>query len=95
MIGVKDSVIPNMIHPLGKYWNQPNREDIAIDDIHALMSKDSFNRLHTYLTSTPTGVYEGKMWRTRINAIWFLIWFGICEDLDKCEINGREIIIVE
>ncbi len=95
MIGVKDSVIPDMIHPLGKHWNQPNREDIAIDGIHALMSKNSFDRLHTYSTSIPTGVYEGKMWKRRRPDAWYLLWYSECEDVDSCSINIRKIIIVE
>ena len=88
-------MIPETIHPLGKYWNQPNREDIAIDDIHALMSKDSFNRLHTYLTSIPTGVYEGKMWKSKIINKWILRWFGNENDEGLLPILSREIILVE
>ena len=87
-------MIPDMIHPLGKYWKQPDREDIIIDDTHALMNKYSFHSLHEYRTSIPTGVYAGKMWKTIVNGNWFLMWFSISIDPDSCDINRREIILV-
>jgi hypothetical protein len=54
-----------MTNPLGKYWEQPNREDILVDDTHAVMTRNAFNHLKEYSVTNPTGAYEGKMWKSR------------------------------
>lgn len=59
------AIIPPMIHPLSKYWEQPDRSRITIDATHAMMDKKAFDELHTYSTSQPSGVYEGKMWKSQ------------------------------
>ena len=87
-------MIPDMVHPLGRHWRQPNKEDIAIDNIHALMSKDSFQELHTYSMSIPTGVYEGKMWKRLTRGIWFLSWFGNENKDGLLPTLSREILVV-
>ena len=88
-------MIPKMIHPLGKHWRQPKREDIAIDNTHALMSKDSFEQLHEYSMSVPTGVYEGKMWKAKYRSGWILRWFGNENADGLLPILNREIVVVE
>jgi hypothetical protein len=55
--------IPPITDPMGKYWNQPNRFEIEIDDKSALMSQKTFSQIPDYTHSQPTGVYPGKMWR--------------------------------
>jgi hypothetical protein len=87
-----DTIIPPIIHPLGSAWRQPSRENILIDDIHALMSKEDFDLLHNYETSIPSGVYEGKVWRNGMCLLW---WDACLTDLNKCTCHHREIIIVE
>ena len=88
------NVIPDMIHPLGKHWHQPNLDNILIDDTHALMSECSFKELGEYSCSIPTGVYEGKMWKAynKIPDIWFLRWYDHIEG-KYMTIGIREIII--
>lgn len=91
--------IPKCIHPLSKYWIQPENKEVLIDDIHALMSKDSLKQLHEYSMSCPTGVYEGKMWkwrkyRTRDDE-WFLRWYEEDKENNKmCNIKTRLILLV-
>jgi len=87
-------MIPNMVHPLSKHWDQPSRKDIAIDDMYALMGRESFQQLKRYSTSIPTGIYEGKMWKARIGGKWFLRWFGIENKEGLLPLLIREIIVV-
>ena len=65
------NVIPTMTHPLSKYWDQPDKSDILIDDNNALMTHKTMKKLYNYSTSVPTGVYEGKMWRSEYGPkVW-------------------------
>ena len=88
-------MIPDMIHPLGKHWQQPNRDNILIDDTYALMNNRSLGELYEYSMSIPTGVYEGKMWKARSKNRWFLRWYGVENEEGLLPILIREIIIVE
>lgn len=56
--------IPPMTNPLGKYWEQPNRSEILIEDESAIMLNSTFEKLKNYSHSIPSGVYEGKMWKS-------------------------------
>lgn len=80
--------IPPITEPLGRNWEQPEREDITVDEEYALMTLRSFEELAEYSSTYPTGAYEGKMWK-RHNGIydhafrarggkpeWLLCWFG-------------------
>ena len=89
--------IPECIHPLSKYWDQPKNTEIEIDDSHALMSEESFRELPEYSLSVPTGVYVGKMWKSRgRNDEWYLRWYGnsLLED-GLCYVYSRIILIVK
>lgn len=90
-----NEIIPDMIHPLGKYWQQPNKDNIVIDDRNALMGKDSLDELHEYSMSIPTGVYAGKMWKAKVLNKWILRWFGSENDKGLLPILSREILISE
>lgn len=103
----KDHPIPPMVHPLSKYWEQPLRDYILVDDKNAIMSEYTFKQLHEYTSTVPSGVYEGKMWRAmqhdgilygrlrvRQDKPWLLRWWGPSEDPNKCTLNSREIILV-
>jgi hypothetical protein len=86
----KKNVIPAITDPLGRYWDQPNPEEIAIDDKTAVMSKVAYNLLPRYDGPAPTGTYVGKMWKSQGNLCWF----------DRIEgpnivIEARKIIIVK
>lgn len=75
------NVIPEMVHPLGKHWKQPDRNKIEIDDTHALMELNTFHELLEYSTNMPTGVYIGKMWkRELVRGKWELGWFSKCDE---------------
>ena len=86
----KSNFIPEMTDPLSRYWKQPDRESIRLDNNNAYMSWDTAMKLADYTGSMPTGAYTGKMWR---NGDW-LVWFGK-------EIEGyvyshfRRIVILE
>lgn len=86
--------IPEMTNPLGDYWLQPNRKDIEVDDIHALMSQADFDKLANYSMSNPSGVYVGKMWKCKNLEVWYLYWWKSSGRKDHCEGDGRKILIV-
>jgi hypothetical protein len=85
-------MIPPITDPLGKYWDQPKGE-ILVDDTHALMDRKSFGELGEYSTSTPSGVYEGKMWKTFSKRVWYLRWYENSGP-NHCRIQTRRIILV-
>lgn len=85
-----------MTHPFGKVWEQPKTSEVIICNKYATMSKESFNRLHDYSRSQPSGVYEGKMWKTSDDRItWHLHWWGASDEPTMCKGNVREIKIAE
>lgn len=89
------NVIPAIIDPMGSYWQQPKRDNILIDDQHAVMGKKDFEALLEYSSSTPSGVYEGKMWRRQVaGGDWYLCWFGYSEKgPNVCSNNYRKILL--
>lgn len=90
------SAIPEMTDPLGKFWKQPSRGEIEIDDTHALMSSSAFKRLPEYSSSIPSGVYPGKMWRAQSDGGWWLRWFGTVDGRpDLCSNNQRQILVAD
>ena len=94
------AMIPLMNHPLARYWDQPAREAIELDDKFAWMSLATFNELREYSCSYPSGVYPGKMWRRHEGLYefgcpvsrrrWLLCWYGEVAN-GQCEICFREI----
>lgn len=93
------NVVPPITEPMGRYWEQPPTRDILIDDTHAVMSRKTLESLHEYSCSTPSGVYEGKMWRRRAEYRescdeWFLCWFGYSAKEGYVSNNCRKIILV-
>ena len=100
------NAIPLMTDPRGRHWRQPGRDEILVDGTHAVMDRRTFQQLAEYSTSTPTGVYPGKMWKAegmeghwpqmRPTGKWFLRWYGLVDGRpDLCSNNWREIILVE
>lgn len=90
--------IPVMTDPLGRHWEQPDPEDILVDDKHALMSLASFEKIRDYSRSEPTALYAGKMWKTQnglILTIWYLHFVTESESADKVWIHARQIILVD
>ncbi|MEI8017490.1 MAG: hypothetical protein WCH39_04775 [Schlesneria sp.] len=67
-----------MTDPLSKYWEQPSRDGILLDDHYALMDTCTFDKLKNYSRTVPSGVYPGKMWKAQCHESgeWFLRWYG-------------------
>jgi hypothetical protein len=66
-----ENEIPPITDRMGIGWRQPARENVLIDDTHALMSAQDAALLYKYDYSCPSGVYEGKMWQYRDNLCWY------------------------
>ena len=88
-----EQIIPTIIDPSGKSWQQPHRSFIELDDTHALMSEQTFKGLKEYSTTIPTGRYEGKMWKGFANGEWYLVWFDTDENPNCLRIEKRKIVI--
>lgn len=96
-----EHIIPEMIDPLGRYWEQPKRENIKVVDVFAFMEEKDFKKLASYDTTMPTGVYDGKMFKRQqrdeegnwLNK-WTLVWFSKHEDPDQCTVNYRTIVVL-
>lgn len=101
--------IPPISDPLGKYWDQPCRSKILIDDKIALMDRQTFRDLMAYDTSIPSGVYVGKMWSRTIPAnrsdaqdrefkdhfARLLCWYDDHPDRpESCLIKSREVVFL-
>jgi hypothetical protein len=103
---MKKNVIPPITHPMGSDWEQPPVSEVVIDDTHALMTLETFERLPEYSASRPSGVYEGKMWRRHNGAFdreflarggkpeWLLCWYGESDKPGYVSNNSRKIILV-
>lgn len=93
------NTIPPITDPLGKYWHQPQTNNILIDNEYAVMSESDFKQLADYSFSQPSGVYIGKMWKAKFypNDVetWFLCWFGRHELDGFCSNNYRAILIID
>jgi hypothetical protein len=91
-----DHSIPPMVDPLGRYWDQPSREKIAVDEEVARMTQQTLDQLAEYSCTIPTGTYAGKMWKRREGDVWLLCWY---EDDPRSTtqlfIRSRKVILVE
>lgn len=98
---------PPLDSPFGAgSWKQPRREDVLIDDDHALLTVEDFNALPEYSCSIPTGAFPGKMWRRHDGAhdmsararghtpVWMLCWYGYTSDPKQLSINRRRVLLV-
>ncbi len=99
--------IPLITDPMSQGWKQPDRREILLDDTHAVMTRQTFNRLVEYSGSFPSGVYPGKMWKRHDGGFdrqfracggiptWKLVWFGKHPDPKFVSNNSRDIAIIE
>ncbi len=96
-MNIEINTIPEMVHPLGRHWQQPNLHNILIDDVHAMMSEYSLSELHEYSMSIPSAVYEGKMWKAynRNSDTWYLRWFSIENEDGLLPIYSRKILLCD
>lgn len=103
---IKWAEIPPITHPLGRYWNQPKREEMLVDEIYAMMSKQTFDQLAEYSATIPTGVYAGKMWKRQatrwakdpegkpmhLGIDWYLCWFV---DIKATDGTDRDMCMIK
>ena len=87
-------LIPEITNPLGRYWTQPDRKNILIDENVAIMDKISFDTLYEYSTSEPSGLYVGKMWKSKYNDYWCLRWVEPDPDPGYLKILTRKIVLL-
>lgn len=93
-----DLICP-MTHLLSQHWEQPGLGDFTVDSEYAYMDLDDFWKLPDYSTSEPSGVYEGKMWRSSVyidddkERTWILRWFGLSDKPDTVILDWRRIVI--
>lgn len=91
-------VIPEMTDPLGRHWDQPDRQFLFFvgtgeeEVVH--IGQKEFDQLAVYDTSMPSGVYPGKMWkRTNGDTTW-LVWYGEVPGNPKlCSNNSCRLIV--
>ena len=89
-----DRRIPPITEPEGKCWYQPSYDELIFSDDAVMVSRDAFNRLSDYSRSIPSGVYEGKIWKSMIKDQWYLCWFGAhSTDPKLCTIYRLPLII--
>lgn len=87
-------VIPEMIDPLGKHWDQPDRQYIFIRDGKAHVCPQDFQKLASYDRSLPSSVYPGKMWKRTNSGVSYLCWYGE-EKGGECSINSMPIEVAQ
>ena len=99
--------IPPITDPLGKHWKQPDLTHLDISGDTVELTQKEFDALPEYSTTLPSGVYPGKCWKAegmewpqnrhgalgypKPTGIWYLRWFGECDDPRKCSNNSRTI----
>lgn len=88
------TTIPPITCPTEKYWRQPKLSSITVDDVNAIMSLNSFYDLYNYSDTRPIGIYEGKMWKSKIGNDWYLEWYKNHDEL-TCDVIRRKIIVKE
>ena len=82
------TIIPEITHSYGKYWHQPDTSEILIDQHHAIMTEETYNKLEEYNMSFPTGAYNGKMWKSTGHLCWYYELNNIIHS------TARKIIII-
>lgn len=105
--GTQD-VIPDITDEMGNSWNQPSRFSLifhmvpewpgrpAMKPKAVYMSKASCNILSEYSSSTPSGVYPGKMWKGFWDDTWYLVWYTAVEgEPGFCKVHMCPILLLE
>lgn len=90
--------IPMITNELGLYWEQPDPAQWLFDDTHVVIPERDLRKLHSYDTSMPSGVYDGKMWQRHEDGFspprHLLVWYGPHAEPGMCGIYFREILVV-
>lgn len=90
---MRTDVIPPITDPRGRLWDQPNQEDILVDDKVAVMGKSTLGKLREYSVTIPTGAYAGKMWKSRYVGGWVLRWYSDAQG-ETLTIHSRPILLL-
>lgn len=95
-----DNIIPPITDPMGRYWQQPRRDRLLIDDTHAVCSLEDFSVLMEYSSTIPSGKYSGKMWKARRDLGlasgrdgWLLCWYAPHPYAAELTINSRILLV--
>jgi hypothetical protein len=101
-MNLKPTEIPDMKDPLGRYWDQPDKSEILIDEECAVMTLATKNKLANYATSTPSGVYAGKMyqrdltgWTKDPGPAMLCFMFEVAEDPGYIYTRKLPILLIE
>lgn len=91
-----ENIIPKITDKRGMLWKQPHRRYIEIDEEYALMTKQTFEGLREYSLTipSPSGKYEGKMWKANRGGIWYLYWYDDDDNPSMIKIERREILLL-
>ena len=77
-------------------WHQPKREDILVDKKFAIMSQETFDSLMEYSQTNPTGIYDGKMWKSKSRfGHFFLKWYAPTDYLNSTHVCAHMIRIMD
>jgi hypothetical protein len=94
--------IPEMTHPLGKHWEQPDKSEIKFSFGVAWVSEATFKKLASYDVTFPSGVYEGKMWRRKYSVRsgvggfidkHLLMWYDKSDKEGHCDVKCIDLMI--
>lgn len=93
--------IPPMTHPLSRQWDQPDVSGFLIDATHCVLLRKDWEELTAYDSSIPSGVYDGKVWRTSMKRLAvhnfctdYVRWYGPSDDPDRCSIHTRLALVI-
>lgn len=100
-----DLVIPEIEGDFGRHWRQPYRSELLFEIskginkgeiIHVYMNLECLNTLAWYSSTTPSGVYPGKMWKMKADDVWHLCWYAESSlGLYKCSIQHTPIMLTD
>lgn len=101
-------VVPAIELDLGRNWSQPTRDflnfhmapeqpgSLVLKPKAVYMTKRTMEELREYSSTTPTGVYPGKMWRGHWDDTWYLLWFSeVKSDPNMCAVNSCPILLLD
>ena len=87
--------VPPITDKYGKYWEQPDPHNFVWDKDCVAMTKQDYDKLHTYDCTNPTGIYEGKMWKSHHKGKAYLKYItDDPEHPDYCIIHCKELIVI-
>jgi len=69
-------------------WPQPDWNEVAYDNDHAVIGRAAFEVLQDCTGFRPKPMWVGKMWRCRYRDKWWLAYVNV-----KLEIEWMEILI--